>query len=268
MPMTVINGLRTHYDIRGTGPALILASGLGGTGGYWAPQIDAFARNFTVVTYDQRGAGRTDHPDMPYSIEMFADDLQGLIAALGLHRPALIGHSTGGAIGQVLAARAPDLLSGMVQYSSWPRSDAHFNWCFRMRRALLAGASIEEYVHGSALFLYPPTHVRDHAEQLSPALLASAASFPAPQIVMRRIDAIMAHDATPDLGRIRTPTLVVCAQDDILTPPYQSRLLAGAIPGAQLRIVAAGGHSLSETDPETFNQITLDFLTGVVASAA
>jgi len=260
MPSIVTNGIQTRYETYGSGPALIFASGLGGTGAYWAPQIEAFAKHYTVVTYDQRGAGQSDHPEGPYSIETLADDLHALILALDLDRPVLIGHSTGGAIGQVLAAREPELLSAMVQYASWAQSDAHFNWCFRMRRALLEGTSLEEYVHGSALFLYPPDHLRAHAETLSPALLASVANFPARETVLHRIDAIMAHDATALLSSIRTPTLVTCAQDDILTPPYQSRLLAEAIPGAQLKIVAQGGHSFSETQTEQFNLIALAFL--------
>lgn len=268
MPGIKINGIHTHYECVGRGPALVFVSGLGGTSGYWKPQIEAFSRYFSVITYDQRGAGQSDHPDEPYSIEILADDLQALIETLGFERPALIGHSTGGAIAQVLAAREPELLSAMVQYASWPRSDAHFNWCFRMRRALLEGAPLDEYVHGSALFLYPPDHIRANAEILSPALLKSVAHFPAPEIVLRRIDAIMAHDAMAQLSRIQIPTLVTCAEDDILTPPYQSRLLAESIPDAELNIVPRGGHSFSETQTEAFNRIALDFLAGIAATVS
>lgn len=267
MPSIMTNGIRTHYETYGSGPAVILVSGLGGTAAYWGPQLGALAQQFTVVTYDQRGAGTSDHPAHPYSIDMLADDLHALIQGLQLQRPLLIGHSTGGAIGQVLAAREPDLLAGMIQYASWAKSDAHFNWCFRMRRALLEGTSLEEYVHGSALFLYPPEHVREHAERLSPALLASVINFPARETVLRRIDAIMAHDASAALPAIRIPTLVLCAEDDVLTPPYQSRLLAAGIAGSELQIVTKGGHSFSETETATFNRIALAFLTQVSRDA-
>lgn len=267
MPSMFINGIHTHYEIHGRGPALVLVSGLGGAGAYWAPQLAALSKTFAVVTYDQRGAGKSDHPDEPYSISTLADDLQALIEALQLEKPVLIGHSTGGAIGQVLAAREPELLAGMVLYASWSKSDAHFNWCFRMRRALLEASSLEEYVHGSALFLYPPDHIRANAETLSPGLLASVANFPAREVVLRRIDAIMAHDASAQLSRIRIPTLVVCAQDDVLTPPYQSRLLAEAILDSELKVVARGGHSFSETETETFNRIVLDFLARISPAA-
>ncbi|WP_312663601.1 alpha/beta fold hydrolase [Pantoea sp. CTOTU49201] len=267
MPSIMTNGIRTHYDIAGRGPAIIFVSGLGGTAAYWQPQVNAFADEFTVVTYDQRGAGQSDHPAGPYSIETLVDDLQALIAGLELDRPILVGHSTGGAIGQILASRHPQLLAGMVQYASWAKSDMHFNWCFRMRRALLLGSTLEEYVHGSALFLYPPEHIKANADTLSPALLASATRFPARDVVLSRIDAIMAHDASAALPKIQTPTLVMCAQDDILTPPYQSRLLAENIPGAQLKIVPQGGHSFSETETPLFNQITRDFMASLHSPA-
>lgn len=260
MPSITNNGIRTHYEICGSGPALVFVSGLGGTGAFWKPQLEAFARHYTVVTYDQRGSGTSDHPDEPYSIATLVDDLEALIAGLQLERPMLVGHSTGGAIGQVLAARHPELLAAMVLYASWAKSDEHFNWCFRMRRALLCSSTMEEYVHGSALFLYPPEHIREHAAQLSPSLIAAAAHFPERAIVLRRIDAIMAHDARAVLADIQTPTLVLCAQDDVLTPPYQSRLLAQSIAGAQLTVVPQGGHSLSETFPQIFNELTLNFL--------
>ncbi len=267
MPSVMTNGIRTHYEIQGTGPALIFVSGLGGTAAYWRPQVDIFAKDFTVVTYDQRGAGSTDHPAGPYSVETLVDDLQSLIKELQLERPTLIGHSTGGAIGQILAAREPELLAGMILYASWAKSDTHFNWCFRMRKALLIGSTVEEYVHGSALFLYPPDHLRANGETLSPTLLASAAKFPKREVVLSRIDAIMAHDASASLALIKTPTLVLCAQDDILTPPYQSRLLAEAIQNAELKIVPHGGHSFSETETSLFNQIAFDFLTTIHKSA-
>ncbi|EIC83117.1 alpha/beta fold hydrolase [Serratia sp. M24T3] len=267
MPSIMTNGILTHYEIQGTGPAIVFVSGLGGTAAYWKPQIETFAKDYTVLTYDQRGSGTTEHPAGPYSIDTLVDDLCCLIAELKLEWPILIGHSTGGAIGQILAARHSELLAGMVMYASWAKSDMHFNWCFRMRRALLVGSTVEEYVHGSALFLYPPEHLSANAEVLSPALLASAAKFPQREVVLSRIDAIMAHDATAYLPLIKTPTLVLCAQDDVLTPPYQSRRLAAAIAGAELKVVPQGGHSLSETETCLFNQITLEFVAGIHTSA-
>lgn len=264
MPRIMTNGVSTFYEQHGQGPAIVFASGLGGTAAYWTPQIETFSQYFTVLTYDQRGAGATGCPDGPISVDMLADDLEAFIVGLELTRPIVVGHSTGGAIAQVLAARNPHILGGMIQYASWPKSDSHFNWCFRMRKALLESTSVEEYLLGSAIFLYSPTYIRDNADQLADTIYRNAAAFPSPEIVIRRIDAITAHDSMSNLHRIQIPTLVLCAEDDILTPPYQARLLAGAIPNAELTILPTGGHGLSAAEPEVFNSVTLNFIQKLV----
>ncbi|MAC79115.1 MAG: alpha/beta hydrolase [Rhodobacteraceae bacterium] len=268
MPTLHTNGITTHYEIRGSGPVVLFASGLNGIGSYWAPQVAELSRHFTVVTYDQRGAGQTDSPDEPYSIDLLAHDLKALILGLGLDRPVLVGHSTGGAIGQVLATDAPDLLGGLLLYASWPKSDAHFNWCFRMRSDILERSSMENYLLGSAVFLYPPEYVRDNADRLETGILSASQGYPPANIVQRRIDAIVQHDAVALLPDIAVPTLVLCAQDDVLTPPYHSRAMAKTIPGAELCLVDSGGHGLSETRPDFFNDIVTRFVKGLASKPA
>ena len=85
-------------------------------------------------------------------------------------------------------------------------------------------------------------------------------AFPPPEIVASRIDAIVEFDRTADLPKISTPTLVICAKDDILTPPYFSRELARAIPGAELVELERGGHCASETSTQAFNDAVLGFI--------
>ena len=85
-------------------------------------------------------------------------------------------------------------------------------------------------------------------------------AFPPAEIVASRIDAIVAFDRTADLAKIKTPTLVICAKDDILTPPYFSRELARAIPGAELVELERGGHCASETSTKAFNDAVLGFI--------
>ena len=85
-------------------------------------------------------------------------------------------------------------------------------------------------------------------------------TFPEPEIVASRIDAIVDFDRTADLPSIRTPTLVICAKDDILTPPYFARELARLIPDAELVLLERGGHCASETSTGEFNDVVLGFI--------
>jgi aminoacrylate hydrolase len=85
-------------------------------------------------------------------------------------------------------------------------------------------------------------------------------NFPPAEILASRIDAIVDFDRTSDLPGIKTPTLVICAKDDILTPPYFTDELARLIPGAERVILERGGHCASETCTEAFNDAVLRFI--------
>ena len=86
------------------------------------------------------------------------------------------------------------------------------------------------------------------------------AIFPPTEVAASRLDAILAFDRTAQLGRIKTPTLVIGAEDDIITPSYFSEELARLIPGAEIKIFPRGGHSLTQVRPREFSQAVLPFL--------
>ncbi|MGH7838464.1 MAG: alpha/beta fold hydrolase, partial [Candidatus Binataceae bacterium] len=99
MPHATVNGLSLYYEIQGAGDPLLLAMGLGASSASWDPELIAeLGRSFRVITYDNRGTGRSDKPDMPYSLELFAGDAVALIDALGCDRAHLFGPSMGGMI--------------------------------------------------------------------------------------------------------------------------------------------------------------------------
>jgi aminoacrylate hydrolase len=75
-----------------------------------------------------------------------------------------------------------------------------------------------------------------------------------------RIEAILKFDISTDLIKIKTPTLVICAEDDLLTPSYFSKEIAALIPHAQLVLFPKGGHAYSRSNPESFNKLVLNFI--------
>ena len=260
MPSARINGIDLHYEIHGSGPLLYLISGLGGSARFWEPNLAALTRDYTVVLHDQRGTDRSERPETAYSVELLADDVLALMDHLGHESACFVGHSTGGAICQVLATEAPGRVQAMVLYASWPATDEHFTWCFKLRRHVLDGAGTGAYCHGNILFMYPAWYVQEHAAALEVEARNAALLAQPYAVVTARIDAILAFDWLARLPAVRTPTLVVCAADDILTPPYQSRRLANAIPGSRLAILETGGHSCSRVVPEQFYTLVTGFL--------
>jgi aminoacrylate hydrolase len=260
MPTVTAGGATLYYETHGQGAPVMLVPGLGGLGAYWRPQIPAFSERYRVVLHDHRGTGQSEWARIRYSVEQMAAETLALMDALGLDRVHLVGHSTGGAIGQILAIEAPHRLRSLVLASSWTKADPFFRWCFEVRRELLLKAGLPAYQQGAPLFLYPSWFINAHADQIRAEQAASVAGFTTVEIANHRIDAILAFDRTHQLGSIRTPTLVICARDDGLTPPYFSEALAEAIPGARLVLLDTGGHGCSRTMADEFNRHVLSFL--------
>jgi pimeloyl-ACP methyl ester carboxylesterase len=118
MPMITIDGGTLSYDVSGAGPPIVFVAGLGEHGTYWMAQVAAFSSAFQVVTFDHGGVGASEGQP-PYKVEQWAADTLRLIDHLGLDRVHLVGHSTGGAIAQVLAADHSDRVASLVLGATW-----------------------------------------------------------------------------------------------------------------------------------------------------
>ena len=260
MPKANIGDAEIYYEEHGSGEPLLLVSGLGGTAAYWKANIPGLAAKYRVIVHDHRGAGQSTHSKMRYSVDQMTDDVVRLMDRLKIGRAHLVGHSTGGAIGQTLAIRNPERLKKLVLFATWTKADKFFRQLFEARRALLTQVGKEAYVRAGTLFLYPPSWIEANEATLEEREQFSIATFAPPEVVASRIDAIVAFDRTAELGKIKTPTLVLCAKDDFITPAYFSEKLAQQIPGAQLVLLPEGGHCASETALEAFNRAVLSFL--------
>jgi aminoacrylate hydrolase len=114
VPEITVNGVRTYYEEDGSGPAVVLVHGLGGSTALWAKVLPGLSVGHRVVTYDLRGSGRSARPDGPYSLDDLVADLDGVIDALGLAPAAVVGHSMSGAIVLAYAARHPEKVRAVV----------------------------------------------------------------------------------------------------------------------------------------------------------
>jgi|SRR5580658_843555 aminoacrylate hydrolase len=260
MPRMSVGDCSLYVERQGDGHPVILISGLGGLASYWQDQKTAFSRDYSIVCFDHRGVGQSDHVRMKYTVEKMAQDVLSLMEVLGLDKAHIIGHSTGAAIAQVLALDHPRRVTSIVLAAGWPKPDAYFRRHFIMRREILQGLGATAYVQNASLMLYPHDWIASHNEKLRGIEAQLVANFPPTEIMISRIEAIMAFDRAADLGRIKVPTLVLAAVDDNVTPAYYSEALARAIPNAELKMFGGGGHCFSYINPREFNQAVLPFL--------
>jgi aminoacrylate hydrolase len=265
MPSVSIGDAEIYYEEAGQGEPLMLVPGLSGQGSFWGQQVEAFKRDFRVIIHDHRGAGRSTHSQIKYSVEQMADDVLRLMDALRIESAHLVGHSTGGAIGQVIALDHRRRLRSLVLSATWAGPDPYFRRLFEARKETLLTQGIEAYLRASVLVLAPPEWVSRNDAAIAELHRAQAASWPPREVVASRIDAIVAFDRRRRLGEVGVPTLVVVAQDDMVTPKFYSDELAKAIPGASYVVLDGGGHFAPQVMPEPYNRAVGAFLRSQLA---
>ena len=155
VPKAPIADGEIYYETHGRGVPMLLVSGLGGVASYWVPNIPTFAQKFQVVVHDHRGTGQSTRSRIRYSVDQMTNDLVAVMDHMGIEKAHLVGHSTGGAIGQTMAIVHPDRLLSLVIYASWTKADPFFRRVFEARRALLTEVGISAYVRSGPVFLYP-----------------------------------------------------------------------------------------------------------------
>ena len=114
MPKVRTGEIELYYEICGQGEPLLLIMGLGGGSSLWWEQAAFFCEDYLVITYDSRGVGRSDKPDMPYSMDMLVEDAAGLLGQIGIRRAHVYGVSMGGMVAQALAVRYPEMVASLI----------------------------------------------------------------------------------------------------------------------------------------------------------
>ncbi len=235
MPTLETQGITLYYETFGepSKPPLMLLAGLGGTGASWSGQTARFAKSYFVVVPDHRGTGRSTDSQTGYSTTQLAADMSSLVKDLSLGATHIIGASTGGAIGQMMALNHPDMVKTLTLVSSFARFDGFMRRQFELRHRLVAESGGREVYEAYSLFLFAPRFAREHPESVEAWIERAAAQPVTPEdrkISLQRIDMIAAHDALPRLAEIRQPCLAVCGDLDFCTPLPLSEEIAGAIP--------------------------------------
>lgn len=250
------DGARLAASETGEGEPVLLVSGLGGTGGFWAPVVATLPRRRCVV-FDQRGVAASTRGEACVDIAQLARDAWAVLDARGIFRAHLVGHSTGGCIAQEMALQAPDRVAGLVLGGTWGGTDAYMQALFAMRLTLL-DASPALYEQTGAFLSYPARWLMEHPAAIQP----SAGDWPAARVavVRERIAALLAYDRRADLPRLAAPALVLGARDDQIVPFALQQALAAALPRATLHGFDGGGHFFPVVRTADYTAVLTDWL--------
>lgn len=261
--MPHIDGLYVETHGPEDGAAVVLSAGLGGSGAYWAPNLEALARRHRVVVYDHRGTARSDRRlGEDCSIEGMAGDVVAVLDGLGIEAAHLVGHALGGLIGLALALKAPARVKSIVAVNAWATLEPHTARCFDVRLNLLRHSGIDAFIAATPIFLYPAVWMAAHAVRLEAEAEAQhqRAAFPGVETTEARIAAVAAFDVAARLREIGIPVLSLAAEDDILSPWTAAEALARGLPNARFVSMGRGGHACNVTEPGAFDRLVLDWL--------
>lgn len=248
-----------HHAIDGPpdAPVVLLGSSLGTTLQLWEAHVPALAERLRVVRFDHRGHGRSPVPPGPYEIADLGRDVLALMDRLGLARAHYCGLSIGAMVGMWLAIHAPERIDRLVLLCTAAHMPPASAWAERARDVLAAGTP--EPVADSVVDRWlTPRFAAEHPQVrrwLRDMLVAQP-----PDGYAACCGAIERMDQRAELPRITAPTLVVSGADDPATPPEQQALIADAIPGAHLEVVANAAHLAPVQHPQTVNRLILDHL--------
>jgi 3-oxoadipate enol-lactonase len=262
VPEALVGDLRLYYEVAGEGPPVLYISGTGGDLRTAPGPFDSpLARRCTLAAYDQRGLGRSDKPDVAYTMADYADDAAGLLDVLGWEGVGVLGVSFGGMVAQQLVLRHPAKVGRLVLCCTSPGGGGGSSYPLheleslpeeeRSRRALaLADVRFDEAWQAAhpdeveAVLAYR-RQSEEHAR--GDPLAATGAR--------RQLEARAGHDTWDRLPQVACPTLVCGGRHDGIAPPANSEALASRIPRAELELYE-GGHLFLLQDRAAWPRIT------------
>jgi pimeloyl-ACP methyl ester carboxylesterase len=199
-----------YYEVHGEGPPLALILGLATDVSEWESLVGELAHTYRVIAFDNRGVGRSDKPDQPYSIDTMAEDTRELLRALAIERAHILGISMGGRIALALALAHPEQIDRLVLMST-SATQPRRPWWFGLSGLLSS-------------------------------LPVVRSTYPQPRYAFRRQrQASSTYDCADRLGEIHAPTLILHGKKDKVAPYALAEQMHAGIAGSQL-LAFDGGH--------------------------
>jgi 3-oxoadipate enol-lactonase len=248
-----------HGTAEGSGPLVVLLHPVGLDGSFWGPLPAALAGARRVLSLDLAGHGRSPAVTRPRPIEDYADDVAAAIGRAGAGTAAVVGLSFGGMVAQVLALRHPEAVSALISCGCGGDFAEEVRPMLRERGLAAERGGMEAVLDSTIERWFTPAFRDDPAvDRVRQQLLANnVAGWSAGW------HAIAGLSATPHLGRIAVPTLVIAGERDVAAPPAVSEAtVARPIPGARFAVLPGAPHMMQVECPDAYTQAVAGFLLG------
>jgi len=255
--VVLANGLEIAYERVGTGPPLVFVHGAACDGRIWQPQLADLADEFTVVAWDEPGAGRSSDVPADFGLADYADCLAKLVDALALGPAHVVGLSWGGTVAQELYRRDPELVATLVladSYAGWRGSLPEEEVRARLAGAIETLAAPPEQFDPTLPGLFAGDPPADFV-----LLLDQVAADVRPESLRTQLFVMAETDQRDLLPEIAVPTLLIWGELDARSPLSVAHQFEHAIPDTQLVVIPDCGHVSNLEQPERFNEAVRQF---------
>jgi 3-oxoadipate enol-lactonase len=265
LPHINVNTLPIYYEIHGQGMPLIMIRGIGSNADHWYKQVPLLAKKYRVVAFDNRGIARSSDHGVEFSIWDMAIDTLGLMDALKVEKAHILGLSMGGMVAQEIAIAQPERVLGLILACTHPGGSKQIrptNQVLNLFSEFIRKRSQDSWLK-AAPFIFDPYTLSKRPNLVSEYIEKSRKYSVDSDILLRQWRAILTHDTYSRLGKIKSPTLVLTGDRDVLIPPDNSKLLVEKIAQSRLVVIPGGGHQILIEQPELCNHAIIDFLDGL-----
>ena len=260
--VSALDGTRIHYEVTGRigRTPVLMIQGLGASKNAWNLQRIAMATRFRIISFDNRGAGRSAKPTEPFTLEQMADDAIAVLDAAGIETAHIVGASMGGVISQIVAVKFPQRVRSLTLVCTACRNHPWRQELLQSWAKTAEEKGMIEVGKEAAQWVMSPRSFR----RLVPAFtwMGPLAALRPRHSFVSQIHAILdtREDLVDQLSTITAPTMVIVGNQDILTPRGDSEEIAERIPNAELVVISGAAHGLMMEHSSTFNKILIEFL--------
>jgi pimeloyl-ACP methyl ester carboxylesterase len=264
LPKVKVNNLNMYYEIHGKGFPLIMIMGLSANVYWWDPPfLEELARHFQILIFDNRGVGRSDDPQVDFSIKTMAEDLAALMDAVDIRRAHVLGISMGGMIAQEFALNWPERVEKLVLCATNCGGAEQILASNEVLQTLMSFAQREhdqELVKETLPLLLSEDFIAENPQWIEERTAAILKIPTTPSSYGRQLGAIMNFHTFERLGSITAPVLVLHGKKDILIPPENAKILAEKIPGAELALFENSAHLVFSQETQIVTNAIVEFL--------
>lgn len=274
MGYAYIDGLKLAYIYQGKGFPIIFIHGYGGNKEFWSPQIIEISKFYKTIAFDIRGTGESDRPNLPYTMNMLADDVMGLMTYLDITKAHIIGRSFGGMIAQNFVLKYPQKVEKLVLIATnYGKSDTE--WVNLIQNSNLERIQLlrkDPYLafKQEARLVY---HVKFRKEMeenpkkkifnlfsMEDLIKSNTINPPRTQDVINQANAMKTHYTLEKLAEIKHKTLLIAASHDRLIPLSVMQEINNLIPNSILKVIQNSGHFMTQSKAPEVNKILIEFL--------